>query len=335
MIERSGKVIFGAGARVTGRLWRADGAQRAASDMAKILVWDGMSSICPPSDGTAVGVVVTAGAECVPDGSFGELPVLCLYEDAQTAQELLLDKIAILDCQRGRLCVDPDIDVIKSYFEKVSLNEEDKTPWICTDSTSAAGCDGVMVRVGGGEDDVYEALCDVADKNTGARIIAQTEYGDGMTDRIRGIYRAAVWGRISMLCRARTPKEAEDFFSLTHSAFCALEKQAREFNGFIPRGILIDTPIMILSVPNRFADFFVVDCNSLTERFCAADASSEISRSVFAYVSEYINRSSDAQTSLLCHGETASCAVQYFKAARQLSEIYTDRKTRVCLGSLI
>ena len=328
MIERSGKVIFGNGARVTGRLWRADSVDTDTSDMAKILVWDGISSLRTTLDSTTVGIVALTDTQSIPKCLFDGLPILCLSDCDKNTEILPTGKIAILDCQRGRLCINPDIDVIRSYFEEVSLGANNKTPWICTDSeTSVAGCDGIRIKVFGSEDEVYELLCDVADKNTGARIIAQTEFGDGIIDVIKGIYRAAVWGRISMLCRARTSAEADGFFSATHSAFCALENSGREFNGFIPRGILITTPIMILSEPNRFADFFVADCNALIKGFCQTDTPDNMVGTVFSYISAYMRRAADVSTSLLCCGETARRAAEYFKSSRQLSEIYTDKKT--------
>lgn len=328
MVERSGKVIFGNRACVTGRLWRADSAEIDTSDMAKILVWDGNSSLRTTLDGATVGIVALTGVEHVSKEFLCDLPTICLSDCDKNTESLPMGKIAILDCHRGRLCIDPNVDAIKNYFQSADVIKKYKAPWICTDSTlSVTDCDGIRVSVFGNEDDVYEFLCDVADKNTGARIIAQTEFGDSILDRIKGIYRAAVWGRISMLCHTRTPNEADGFFSATHSAFCALENSGREFNGFIPRGILVTTPIMILSGPNRFADFFVVDCNALIKGFCRTDTLDNTLETVFSYVSAYMKCAKNVKTSMCCYGETARHAVEYFKSTRQLSEIYTDKKT--------
>ena len=328
MIERSGKVIFGEGARVTGRLWRADREQKDNSDVAKILVWDGISKLRMPPDETAVGIVMLREAEGVPREASEEIPTLCLYDCEEAAEELLSDKIAILDCQRGRLCVDPDVDVIRGYFEGISVGAAKKLLWICTDGTvTVDGSDGVRIKVVGDEDEAYELLCDVADKNTGARIIAEIEYGEGALECIKGIYRAAVWGRISLLCRVRTPEEAENFFSLTHSAFCTLEKQGREFNGFISKGLAVYTPIMLLTEPSRFADFFVIDCNSLLERFGAGYTSRSSVSVVFDCILNYIERREDIKISLECYGETARRAAEYFGSAQRLTEIYSDKDT--------
>lgn len=331
MIECSGRVLVGEGERVTGRLRRVGetGAQR--SDTAKILLWDGASDITEMLNETAVGIVIVSsdGRDVkLPEDMLCKLPVFRLSEQQNETELLLEDKIAILDCQRQKLCVDPDIDVIKSYFERIAALPESKTAWLCTDShTVVDGCDGIVVRVDGDEESVYDFLCDIADRNTGVRIVAQTEYDSGVLERIRGVLRAAVWGRISLLCRANTPEETESFFSLTHTAFCALESEGREFNGFIPKGLRIDTPIMLLSPPNRYADIFVMDCNALLRRFTATENIDGAAKDVFSYISRFVRQATDVKTALCVQGAVAPYAVGYFKDTRQLSEIYTDRAT--------
>lgn len=331
MIECSGRVLVGAEERVTGRLrWSGD-IVTDRSDTAKILLWDGISDITEMLNETAVGIVIVGVDDRevkLPDGMLCRLPVFMLSEYQNEVEHILSDKIAILDCHRQKLCVDPDIEVIKSYFGRLSALPESKTPWLCTDShTVVDGCDGIVVRVDGDEEEVYDFLCDIADRNTGARIVAQTEYDIGTLDRIRGVLRAAVWGRISLLCRANTPDEIEHFFSMTHTAFCSLESEGREFNGFIPKGIRVDTPIMLLSPPNRFSDIFVMDCNALLRRFTASEEIGCAAKEVFSYISRFIRQAGDVKTVLCVNGNIAPYAVGYFKDTRQLDEIYTDKTT--------
>ena len=326
MIECSGKVLSGVGERVTGRLRRVAEMRADRSREAKILLWDGASDISEALNDTAVGVVVM-GAECRLAGGCG-LPIFRLADDMCDTELLLADKIAILDCQRQKLCVDPDIDVIKRYFGRLAALPESKIPWICTDSYDiAGGCDGVLVRVRGDEEEVYDLLCNIADRNTGARIVAQTAFDGDVVRRIRGVLRAAVWGRISLICQVNTPDEAQQFFSLTHTAFCALESEGREFNGFIPKGIRVDTPITLLSAPNRYSDIFVLDCNSLLKRFTASENTDNASRQVLSYISEFIRQVGDAKVSLCVHGDVAPYTLEHFKGEGQLNEVYTDMRT--------
>lgn len=63
-----------------------------------------------------------------------------------------------------------------------------------------------------------------------------------------GVFRASVYGRISMMiwgCASLT-----DLLRVRREivrAFCDLEKDGREFNGYIERGVLIESPILLFS----------------------------------------------------------------------------------------
>ena len=76
-------------------------------------------------------------------------------------------------------------------------------------------------------------------------------------NEIKAAYRAAVYGEISILFgNIFTDEEAERARDQAGRAFRALLEENREFNGFIPKGILIDTPFTILSeIPTQGFDF--------------------------------------------------------------------------------
>ena len=84
-------------------------------------------------------------------------------------------------------------------------------------------------------------------------------------DEIKAAYRAAVYGEISILFgNIFTDEDAERAREQAGQAFRALLEENREFNGFIPKGILIDTPFALLSeIPAQGFDFFCYHIDQL------------------------------------------------------------------------
>ena len=122
------------------------------------------------------------------------------------------------------------------------------------------------------EERAYEYFCDIADTLIGAPIAAvarfeapHPERSSLFRSRIRAIYRASVWGQFSLLCEGiSTPDELTECSSILKEVFCELEGEGREFNGFIEKGICIDTPMILYNTPHhpRF-DFFCFDFKKL------------------------------------------------------------------------
>ena len=328
MVECSGEALRGGKQRVTGRLLRVGDRLDKLSDSARIVIWDGLGELGAEMVSAAVGIVILGAPK---DGIFTDtdgygLPVIRITEDAYKLTEELLDEIAILDCVRQRLYVDPDIEVINSYVGELAALPAKRLPWIRTDGDKVSGsCDGIMVDVADDEDGAYELLCEMADKNTGERIIALMGSDGDPLSGIRGVLRAAVWGRISVLFRVNLASEAEKLLSMTHTAFCSLEKEGREFNGFIPKGIMIQTPIMLASAPSRFADFFVFDCNALIKGYTSTENSGIAE--VLSLVIDYASKMDKGKYSIYARGEVAAASADFFDRKGQLTEIYTDKAT--------
>lgn len=87
--------------------------------------------------------------------------------------------------------------------------------------------------------------------------------------QIKAIFRAAVYGDVSLLFGdIFTENDAEVAKQCAQSAFRSLLENEREFNGFIPKGIFIDTPLALLSeLPEQGFDFFCLDEKRLTSLF--------------------------------------------------------------------
>ena len=107
------------------------------------------------------------------------------------------------------------------------------------------------------EEKAYEYFCSFADKHIGTPITAIASLGGRSAEskllfrsRIRAIYRASVWGQFSLLCSgAISSSDVSEVVESLKDVFCELESEGREFNGFIKKGILIDTPLLLYRFP--------------------------------------------------------------------------------------
>lgn len=122
------------------------------------------------------------------------------------------------------------------------------------------------------EDKSYEYFCNVADTFIGSPITAVARFASNYPDysslfrsRIRAVYRSSVWGQFSLLCEGiSTPDELSECSSILKEAFCELEGEGREFNGFIEKGICIDTPMALYNIPDHLRfDFLCFDFKRL------------------------------------------------------------------------
>jgi hypothetical protein len=278
MLECSGTSFFTVPDAVTGRLCLADKMRGGTDEGAKILLWNGTSELSDSLLSAAVGIVFTENV--VGDAlthaqrlaEFRRLPSLYLKNGISAP---LRNSIAILDSSSHRLFVDPDLETINTYFgarsrkkpTALSMILETNAPLSARERThNGISISGALPN-DASEDICYEYLCDVADVSMGTEIIATADMRDteAFVRRVRAIYRAGVWGRFSLLCTSvSTPEMTNACISLLHEVFCMLDREAREFNGFIPKGILIDTPLMLLSAPkDKMLDFFVLDYERL------------------------------------------------------------------------
>ena len=134
------------------------------------------------------------------------------------------------------------------------------------------------------EDTAYEYFCDIADKLIGYPITAVASFDSEPRERtalfrsrIRAIYRASVWGQFSLLCTGiSTPAELDECLRILREIFCELESEGREFNGFIEKGICIDTPMMLYKFPQHsHSDLLCFDPERL-RRLCTGVTDSDV-----------------------------------------------------------
>ncbi len=119
-----------------------------------------------------------------------------------------------------------------------------------------------------GEQRLYEALRTLAEEAPEREIAAlvRSENAGRTESEIKAIFRAAVYGEISLLFGdIFTKEDAEEAKECAQRAFRSLLEEKHEFNGFLPKGILIDTPLALLSeIPRQGFDFFCIDRQKIT-----------------------------------------------------------------------
>jgi hypothetical protein len=100
-------------------------------------------------------------------------------------------------------------------------------------------------------------------------------------DSAEALFRAAVYGDMSLfiggIC---SQNEVRHAFELLHGCFCRLLEDGREFNGYIAKGILISSPVLLLdalSLPR--CDLLCLDFSLLSARLTGAEDRESLLRS--------------------------------------------------------
>ena len=335
MIECFGRIFSGAGERVTGRICAFGEKGAEGIRTAKILFFDGKGDPKELVDGDTVGIMVAGDGYVDSVLRIGcSVPVFVIGEEYAEILPYILHRIAILDCPGQRLYVDPSIDVINRYFGCLAVLPPKKIPWLSIDDDKR-GSEGIVTCVCGDEESVYDGLCELADRFAGARIVVRIRSSEKMLEQMRGILRAAVWGRISVTYDAKTPALADRYMDISHTAYRSLEKEGREFNGFIPKGIWVSTPMLLLSVPNKYADFFVLDGKVLIDSFLGTEEDEASAVRVMEHMVDFALRTREKKVGLCAEGRYAVGCAEYLCSRNAVKEIYTDLATAKRISVLI
>ena len=109
---------------------------------------------------------------------------------------------------------------------------------------------------------LYENFRAIAEEDPNRKIAVLVK----SENEIKAAYRAAVYGEISLLFgNIFTKEDAESAKESTRRAFCELLEEKHEFNGFVSKGILIDTPLALLTeLSVQGFDFFCYDAEKIS-----------------------------------------------------------------------
>lgn len=228
-------------------------------------------------DPRTVGIVIVgdekAGSVSLPSIKVADLP------------EEYMGRIALLDPCCGRLFISPDISTLNRYLPRFFQRQQEKLPtFILRDgkklslsvvrSEDDMGDEGdslIQLDVKGeNEEELYLRCSDITENAVGRRVTFMISAKDTSVSALRALMRGAVWGELSLLlCGILSEDELTDIMRKYCHAFCDLESDGREFNGYIPRGLCIDSPYLLsLSHSLRGVDFFIFDAEHLTALFC-------------------------------------------------------------------
>ena len=266
-------------APVIGRLIFEEKIDSFSGNEALLAIVDGSYGGYAAYDGRTVGMV------CISD-KMGDTSDRMPQYPCITLSELPRDcngKIALLDPKTQRLYVSPDIVTVNRYTALFtpSCNTDGKICHRLSDgkkilisvipddiSDLSFDADGFILNPFGcstNEEDLYSIYTDIAECAVGQAVEISLSVKNDLECSIRALLRSAVWGEVSLLFSDVLTEDgltkALDGF---HKVFCELEAEGREFNGYIQRGLRIDSPYLFSRASDLCGvDTFVYDAEGL------------------------------------------------------------------------
>ena len=277
---------------------------------ALLAVISGKGESVPLEDSRTVGIVRIADSEDAahplpfPSITVGEIPPEC---DG---------RIALLDPSSGRLFVSPDITTVNRYLPELRRRQSEPIPPFVM-------CGGKKIRLSvmrdaedrelecntvislwesdECEEELYIRYSEMAERTVGRSLTISLSARSDYSIALRALMRGAVWGELSLLlCDILTESELTNFMKGLCAAFCELEAEGREFNGYLPRGLCIDSPYLLsISKELRGIDFFIFDLEKIISSL--GGGRDEPPDDLILYALESVCRISEARGDI-CHG---------------------------------
>ena len=261
---------------VVGRLQFEEQETASCSTQSYLCVTNDQAKIEIDRDGVAAWVVIGEQTPISPS-----VPVLYLSELSNDCH----GKIALLDPTRGLLFVSPDLATLDQYKERLRVlsPKENLAPLFLQSgkqsrlsSRSAIdteGAEGALLMLSGSlsEEELYNQCRDIAESAPGlpfTTVLDLSQSEDMLHTQLRALFRSAVYGNFSCMAKGcLTDSDRRRFLACAHRCFCELESEGREFNGYIAKGLLINTPFLLTSsIHTDGLDFLCVDlCELITK----------------------------------------------------------------------
>ena len=235
-------------------------------------------------------------------------------------------RIALLDPVAQRLYVSPDIVTVNRYTPLLcSANISDaRQPLFMPDGKRImlsvipngkalfqSDADGYALRpdtTGRSEDELFLLYRDIAEKAVGQTVTVSLSSDERLSYCLRALMRGAVWGETSLcLCDILTENELKKALECFNKTFCELEAEGREFNGYLPRALLIDTPYLLLRSERLLGvDCFIYDAERLTALFCGDRQTppDELFEELVAHIRRLIDSRRDIRHSVILGNRT-------------------------------
>lgn len=238
-----------------------------------------------------IAIVVVCCGEGESFGDLCTLGVPCMMlEWEESLGRGCKNKVALIDTERGIFTLDPSIDTINFYSKDKSKDSARGVP--CAEGRRirhrGEGIHGAdfehflvsseIICEGGG---FFESAVALWEERCPELMTVEMRVPDGsessahrFSEQVEELFRASLYGSFALavsdffceeeLCRA---------LKLLHKAFCVLEAEGREFNGYIPRGLIFSSPLWLARpCPVTNPDFIIFDLDSLLPRLFGLDA---------------------------------------------------------------
>lgn len=281
------------------------------------------------------------------------LPILFL----SSLPGALHGKIAILEPDAATLYVSPDLKILTRYrrtrfYGNPTVGKSDIPvfPVLCENMPVVSGAGGLLADFAGylnapgktpdnalREEEYFERYRTLAEECYGRPItvLLSADRPEGaVRSELRGLYRAAVYGDFSLLCAGlHTAGEIHACPEFLSRIFCDLRSEGHEVNGSLPRGILLDSPLLLATdrLPAGI-DWVCTDTGRLISLLCGTVSRTPISDGAEEEALRVIASApllAGARLRAVCRRERLSEAEQRFYEAARAEVLYaipTGRK---------
>lgn len=237
-----------------------------------------MLLLCPP---LAVIVVCNENSRYI--GDFCSLGVPCIiFDENEIGYDFCKNKVALIDTARGILTLNPSMDTLEFY--SLSKKQSGDAVLSCAsgkilkdidikESLKKQGVEHYFVSASAfeygkmfdGAVDLWEALFPellVFDMSVPKDVDGEERM---FCERVEELFRAALYGSFAIsLSGFDCESELALAMRLLHKTFCMLEAEGREFNGYLPRGITVSSPLWLMRPsPVTNPDFLIFDLDLL------------------------------------------------------------------------
>ena len=256
-----------------------------AIDCAELLLRPPLAviAVCSESSGQ-IGKLCCLGVPCI------------VLRDEGRIDKSFKNKIALIDTERGILTLDPSIDTLNFYSaEKL---KRPRNQLFCPIGYTFQNRKESLKRL---EFEYFlaasELICN--DGNFFESAVALWEEtcselfvidmkvpkeceGDAreFSEQVEALFCASLYGSFALaLSDFDCEEEISHAIKLLHKAFCLLEAEGREFNGYIPRGIVFSSALWLMRPsPVTNPDFIIFDLDKLLPSLFSLDSAQIIKK---------------------------------------------------------
>ena len=242
-------------------------------------------SLCPP-----IAIVAVRFDEDEPIGGLCSFGVPCIVLDFdESLNKSCKNKVALIDAERGTLTIDPSIETINFYSAKKQKNSY----YLPCDVGYALQKEDGGIRMLDFEHFLVPSsfICEGGDLFENAVLLweercpellvvdmpipkdSEGAFGE-FEEHIEELFCASLYGSFALaLSDFSCEEEISRSIKILQKSFCLLEAEGREFNGYIPRGLIFSSPLWLMrSSPVSNPDFIILDFDKLLPALFSMDA---------------------------------------------------------------